>query len=97
MSDKYILDGKNAVPCDDLLAWGKWMQTADRIVAKTDVNGARVSTVFLGLDHAWGGERPMLFETLVFEGDHDSDMERCETWEQAEKQHRQMVEKLQAQ
>ena len=36
-------------------------------LAYTDLpNGGFVSTVFLGLDHAWGGRAPEVFETMVF-------------------------------
>lgn len=93
MSEHYILDGHEAVPAD-LMTWARFFEKADRIVAKTDVGDARVSTVFLGLNHSWGDGPPMLFETLVFGGRHDGDMERCSTWEEAEAQHAAMVERL---
>jgi hypothetical protein len=51
-------------------------------------DGVEVSTVFLGLDHAWGKGPPMLFETMIFGGEHDQYQERCSTWEQAEEMHR---------
>lgn len=35
-------------------------------VAATQVNGVRISTVFLGLDHSFGGGPPVLFETMIF-------------------------------
>lgn len=28
--------------------------------------GARVSTIWLGLDHSFGGDPPLIFETMVF-------------------------------
>lgn len=33
MTDKYILNGHEVVPVDDLLEWGRWLQTADRDIA----------------------------------------------------------------
>lgn len=33
----------------------------------------RVSTVWLGLDHNWGGGEPILFETMSFGGGEDQD------------------------
>jgi hypothetical protein len=72
VTDKYILDGAgNPVPCPDLFAWGRWMQTGDRRVAASRIRGLWVSTVFLGLDHnfgtGWQGPmQPVLFETMVF-------------------------------
>jgi hypothetical protein len=47
----------------------------------------RVSTVFTGLDSNWGLGPPLLFETMIFGGEHDGDQWRCSTWEEAEKQH----------
>lgn len=90
MSDTYILEGTTPVPEADLLAWGRWFATADRRVAETWVTPAiRVSTVFLGLDHAfWPGEHvPILFETMVFGGPCEAAQERYATWGQAEQGH----------
>lgn len=88
MSDKYILDGKVAVPCNALLAWGAWFETASRHVADTRKDGVRVSTVFLGLDHSFGGSVPLLFETMIFGGEHDQFQERYSTWDEAETGHK---------
>jgi hypothetical protein len=38
-------------------------------IDKTQVGEVEVSTVFLGLDHAWGGGTPLLFETMTFGGE----------------------------
>lgn len=88
MSDKYILDGHTPVECDDVLTWGRWFETADRHVAQEERDGVRVSTVFLGLDHRFGGDGPpILFETMIFGGPHDEDQNRYCTWEEAEAGH----------
>jgi hypothetical protein len=94
MSDKYILEGKKTVPCEDLMEWAKWFEQADRSVAKDDVNGVSVSTVFLGLDHAFGESQPMLFETMVFGGDLDQEQARYSTWDEAETGHKEMVARV---
>lgn len=39
MNDKYILIGQTPVLEPDLLTWAEWFETADRIVAKTEVGG----------------------------------------------------------
>lgn len=55
-------------------------------VAETHLGTRRVSTVFLGIDHNFGGsDPPILFETMIFEGDSYSDLycDRYATWEQA--------------
>lgn len=95
MSDHYILQGHEVIPAD-LMTWARWFEGADeqRVVAKTTIGDATVSTVFLGLDHAWGAGPPMTFETMIFGGDHDQYQTRCSTWEQAEAQHAEAVELL---
>ena len=74
MSLYYILEGTEIKPTDDLLGWARWFENSDnRRIAATEVGGAMVSTVFLGIDHgfAQGGE-PILFETMIF-GLNDDD------------------------
>lgn len=87
MTDKYILDGKRAVPCDDLMEWGRAFEAADRRVCHDQIGDIRISTVFLGVDHKWGDGPPLLFETMIFGGTHDQYQKRCSTWEQAEAMH----------
>ena len=87
MSDKYILNDKIPVPVHDLLEWAEWMETADRRVNFDMVGDTKISTVFLGLDRSFGGNRPVLFETMIFGGPHDGYQERCSTWEEAEIEH----------
>ena len=103
MSDKYILDGKTPVVENDLIKWAEWMQTGNRVVrhdtadvklAGQPIGEVRVSTVFLGLDHSFGYGTPMLFETMVFGGPLDQQMDRCGTWEAAEKMHELMCERV---
>ncbi len=93
--DKWILDGHTPVVCNDLIQWGKWMQS-DKGIVKQDTlpNDVRVSTVFLGLDHNYDDEGPpLLFETMVFGGGiHDQSMRRYSTWEEAEAGHSEMLE-----
>jgi hypothetical protein len=96
MSDKYILNGHNAIPEPDLMKWGEWFESNKdkKMVARSEFGDIFVSTVFLGLDHSFGNGPPLLFETMVFGGALDQEMNRCETWEQAEKMHETMVKKV---
>lgn len=97
MSDTYILaeDGKTPVRVA-VVEWSKWLEGSrgKRTVKFTEKDGVRVSTVFLGLDHSFCGGPPLLFETLVFEGPHDGDMERYVTWDEAIKGHEAMVKRV---
>ena len=94
MSDKYILEGRKVVPCPDLLTWAKWFEKADRHVADDIKGQVRVSTLFLGLDQNFGKRPPLLFETMIFGGQYDGDIERYSTWEEAERGHKIMSKKV---
>lgn len=54
----------------------------------------RVSTVWLGLNHNWSGGPPLIFETMVFGGAHDSETWRYATEEQAKEGHVEVIEFL---
>lgn len=90
----YTLKDRQPVYCHEVEVWGLWMAKADRTVAVTEVEQLlTVSTVFLGLDHRFGGNGPpILFETMIFGDIEDSYQTRCSTWEQAEEMHRVAVE-----
>lgn len=92
-TDKYILaeDGRTPVVCNDIMTWGQWMQSADRYVGSDKFDSQHVSTVFLGLDHGFGNSDPILFETMIFGGEHDQYQERYATWEEAEAGHKRAV------
>lgn len=93
-SHRYILNGHRPIPCDDLLKWAQWFETADRHVADDDVNGVRVSTVFLGADHRFGFGSPLLFETMVFGGSLDGAQCRYTSWRVAGLGHKRMMERV---
>lgn len=93
-NNKYILEGHEPKPVKDLLTWAGWFETTDRKVARTELpDKVVVSTVFLGLNHQYGEGPPLLFETMIFGGPLDQQMNRYSTWDEAEKGHQEMVEK----
>jgi hypothetical protein len=48
-----------------------------RIIAQDEFGDSiRVSTVFLGLDHGFGDGPPVLWETMIFGGNHDQEQWR---------------------
>ena len=65
--------------CDDLgtpipvgaVTWEAWFETANRVVGYDKVHGNKISTVFLGIDHNFDGGIPILWETMIFGGEHD--------------------------
>jgi len=75
----------------DLLTWSLWFEKAERHVAQDYVGQLWVSTVFLGLDHNFGGGGPpLLFETMIFSDELEMESITCNrysTWEEAEKGH----------
>ncbi len=99
MHGRYILDDEgNPVVEEDILKWGHWFETNDRHVADDKVNGVRISTVFLGLDHnfsfADGMGDPVLWETMVFGGTYDQEMDRYTSKDDALAGHARWVKKV---
>jgi len=94
MSDYAVLKGHEVVPCSS----DEWLlQSADaRRVGLDEVGDWHVSTVFLGLDHSFGSEPPLWFETMVFARESSSDLfcDRYSTWEDAVTGHQSVVEQL---
>ena len=104
MSGRYILDEQgNAVACGDLMTWAAWFENAKtklHVAYDTIDEHVTVSTVFLGLDHNFQRNGPpILWETMVFGGEHDGYQERYATREGAVVGHEMalaMVRKLEA-
>lgn len=97
---RYILDESgNPVICPDLMTWARWMEEngTARIVGRTlfPEKKAMVSTVFLGIDYAFGGGPPILFESMLFIGNlAGEDMRRYSSRTSAESGHKAMVEEF---
>jgi hypothetical protein len=61
--------------------------------------GVEISTVFLGIDHAFGDGPPLLFESLIYSidgGDSERDCFRYSSWWEAEEGHWRLVAKYSA-
>jgi hypothetical protein len=75
-----------------LMAWSKWFEKnyLKRQIARDEFPGGVVSTVFLGIDHGFGGP-PQLFETMIFTHKKKAPLNnysrRYSTIEQARKGH----------
>src|ERR1035437_632572 len=63
-SRNYKLEGHIAVPCDDL-------DIIPIHVGQTVIGKVNISTIFLHIDHRFGDGSPLLFETMIFGGEHD--------------------------
>ena len=86
MTYNYILvDGQPEV-CNDTIKWALWFEknTEERIVAQDTIGDVRISTVFLGIDHNFDlSGPPILWETMIFGGEHDEYQRRYPTRDDA--------------
>ncbi len=91
----YILD-ENKEPIQvDVDVWCRWSEDIDnrRVAITGPEYGRRVSTIFLGTDHGFCGGKPILFESMLFDGSfEDKDSDRYCTYEEAVAGHDLMVE-----
>lgn len=94
----YRLDGKKPVPCTLEEYMNGMKSAASRIVEQTQVGNLLVSTIFTGIDHAFGAGEKQLFETTVF-GLPDELLPRWRfpTWNQAIREHRKLALRLESQ
>ena len=101
----YTLDeNRKTVPCESAEVYQKWHtsmpEKSDWYSMKTGIgfsvantclpDGRRVSTVYLGLDHSFGEDPPLLWETMVFP--EANVCERYETLEQAIQGHKEICD-----
>lgn len=86
----YFFKDKKVVPCENFSEWLSVFYTDDsRFIRKTKIKDYLVSTVFLGFDHGFNPDVPVLFETMIFKGeDHETIyMKRSCSYEEAENVH----------
>jgi hypothetical protein len=85
----FILEGKEPRAVDDATTWRKWLDTAGdtRIVARTLIGEALVSTTFIGLP-------PSVFQTLVWGGRMDGEKLGSSSWAGAAESHEIMVARV---
>lgn len=97
MNGLYVLNARGEpVPEPDPRKWGRWLEEhgEDRVLARSDVAGTVVSTVFLGLDHQYAHGPPILWETLIVAGKHRGYMQRYTTEYAALNGHSHIVRRL---
>lgn len=85
----------NPISCsiDEMM---EWMIANGKQIEKTQVtDDIIVSTVFLGVDHAYFfNAPPILFETMVIGGRNDRFIQRSKTWSEAEDIHNMLVDRI---
>lgn len=84
----YILKDKIPIKVgwEEYLEW--CIKGESTSVNRTDIGNILVSTVFLCIDHSFGGGVPVLFETMIFGGKLDGHQQRYSCYEAAEKGHK---------
>jgi len=92
MNYYYLNDDNTYEPCS-IKEWSnqahKFYSTGGKHVGDDFIDGHRISTVWLGVDHNYFSDSaPLLFETMVFDKDKNSIYcELYSTWDEAEEGH----------
>jgi len=86
----YILDKDNKPVKSTIIQHGEWIEANPerKAVKQEHIGDIFVSTVFLGLDHAWNSDIPVLWETMIFGGEHDQYQDRYTSVEDALEGHK---------
>lgn len=90
----YMIDENHVITTTtDPIAWsdsfGDWEQREKLCqVARDVLPGIEFSTIFMGIDYAWGRfDVPILFETMAFRPGRVDLLERYATWDEARTGH----------
>ena len=88
MNYKLGEDGKTPIltEIDDFTGWEQ-NRTVRKSLITSPGGDITVSTVFLMLDHSHADGPPILFETMIFGGEHDMYQDRYSTWDEAVEGH----------
>lgn len=89
----YILDENNKPIRSTIVEYGKQIEeNPERKAVKQErIDDIFISTMLLGLDHAWNSDIPVLWETMIFGGEHDQYMDRYTSYEDALEGHQQAL------
>jgi hypothetical protein len=93
----FILDDNNEPQEATVEELGGWMKDDRHVVKQDRLWPWFVSTIFLGIDHRYpssaGSQEPVLFETMVFRGQHEVKCRRYCTRDEAMAGHQDMAVK----
>lgn len=91
----YKLVDRIPVPCTLTEFADAMKDDANRVVAQNMVGELQVSTIFTGIDSNWGGDVPLLFETVVFGLPEDLRPQwSLSTWDESMEVHNMLVKML---
>lgn len=77
MTDYYNVDGEKITQEEGLRLFG--IDNDTRQLCKDTQGDVAVSTVCLVIDHAFGHGKPLIYETMIFGGEHDNEQWRYST------------------
>ena len=80
----YILKYKKPIKAT-IEEYSKWISKnpKQKVVKQELINDSKVSTIFLGLDHSWENNVPILWETMIFGGKEDMYQDRYTSYKEA--------------
>jgi hypothetical protein len=82
----YILDNNNKpIHSTSITEAVDWMENNPqrKVVKQEHIGDVYISTVFLGLDHSWNSDIPVLWETMIFGGEYDQYQDRYTSYKDA--------------
>lgn len=95
MINHYILNDQKEIVEVPLMEWVEWIEHTDkRFLKSSKVGEIKVSSIFLGLDYSFGGKEPLYFETMIFGGKREGEIERYSTYDETMKRHEEIVKEL---
>lgn len=88
----YILKYKKPIKAT-IEEYSKWISKnpKQKVVKQELIKDSKVSTVFLGLDHSWESDTPVLWETMIFGGKEDMYQDRYTSYKDAVIGHKKAV------
>jgi hypothetical protein len=94
MKGFYIIKNGSPVETETTEEWAQWIKNQDNRRIGWDVkDGVSVSTVFLGMDHNFlPSGTPVLWETMIFGGEHNDYQERYTSEADAREGHKRAME-----
>jgi hypothetical protein len=93
LNDDHTYEACDAIKCNEQMMNMRKHYT--KHVKDEIINGHRVSTVWLGIDHAYEEGLPLLFETMVFNKENgwiELYCDRYSTWNESLEGHKKAVE-----
>lgn len=93
MNNRSIYYDRTGQPIS-IAQWGELLTDEYKRVVYDQIGDVKVSTVWLGIDHSFGADVPIIFETMIFGGEYDSHLRRYATEADAIKGHAEAVEDL---